>query len=204
MGSEIIWDYEFFKEIVLVLIPVAVGGTLTPIITRKWQTRSAKIKIKKEILESFSKSAQYQKNVLHQFVGLFSRTYGNADRTKYGGGQTSFESSSIPLSGDESPKIKLQDDYKKMNQRYEKSKLSDETVFISLLRLYYRDESIVNEYVKIQEQIGYQRTMVYDLMQDHDLTGYEELMKEYNEKLKILLDALKDFSKRIVEKDITV
>jgi len=204
VGFEITLDYEFFKEIVLVLIPVAVGGTLIPIITRKWQTRSAKIKIKKEILESFSKSAQYQKNVLHQFVGLFGRTYGTADRTKYGGGQTSFESSSIPLSGDESPKIKLQDDYKKMNQRYEKSKLSDETVFISLLRLYYRDESIVNEYVKIQEQIGYQRTMVYDLMQDHDLTGYEELMKEYNEKLKILLDALKDFSKRIVEKDITV
>jgi len=42
------FDYDFFKDIVLVAIPVAAGAILTPVITRIWQTRSAKIKIKKE------------------------------------------------------------------------------------------------------------------------------------------------------------
>ena len=45
---------DFLKDVVLVLIPVATGAILAPIITHRWQTRSAKIKIKKGDREMIS------------------------------------------------------------------------------------------------------------------------------------------------------
>jgi len=200
-----VFENEFFKDLILVGIPVIVGSILAPTITRKWQTRSAKIKIKKEILESFAKSAQYQKNTLHQFVGLFIRTYGKADKDKYDSesGISSF-TLTVPLSGDDTPKSKLKNDYEQMNHRYDESKLSDETVFISLIRLYFRDEDIVNQYLEIQKKIGYLRNFLYDLMQDHELGEYQKLAEDYHKEFAVLNNALKDFSKKIVEKDITV
>ena len=41
-------------------------------------------------------------------------------------------------------------------------------------------------------------------MQDHELGEYQKLANDYHKKFAILKDALKDFSKIIVEKDITV
>jgi len=136
---------------------------------------------------------------------LFLRTYGNVDKDKYNleKGTSSF-TLTVALSGDDSPKSKLKNDYEQMNHRYEESKLSDETVFISLIRLYYRDDGIVNQYVEIQKKIGYIRNILYELMQDHEVGEYQKLADDYNKKFAILNDALKDFSKIIVEKDITV
>jgi len=200
-----VFENEFFKDLILIGIPVLMGSILAPYISRSWQTRSAKIKIKKEILESFAKSAQYQKNTMHQFLGLFVRTYGNADSDKYNWerGSSSF-TLTVPISGDDSPKSKLKNDYEQMNRRYEESKLSDETVFISLIRLYYRDENIIKQYLEIQKKIGYNRNILYELMQDREQGELEKMLKEYNKKIVILNNALKDFSKKIIEKDITV
>ena len=159
---------DFLKDVILVLIPVVTGAILAPIITRTWQTRSSKIKIKKEILESFAKSAQYQKNLLHQFIGLFLRTYGKAKKDEYVFEKGTLFSLNITISRDEIPKYKLKKEYEQMNQLYEKSKISEETVFISLITLYYQDTDLTKEYMQIQKDVTYIRNIIYELMQDHE------------------------------------
>ena len=196
---------DFFKEIILVSIPVGVGAILTHLVTRKWQTRSAKIKIKKEILESFAKSAQYQKNALHQFIGLFLRTYGNAKKDEYDFEKGTLFSINTTLRKDEIPKYRLQKEYDQMNQLYDKSKLSEETVFISLISLYYRDKDLNDDYMQIQKEIGYIRNIIYELMQDHEKgEDFMKLSSEYNKKLSELNKSISSFGGKLIQKDIII
>ena len=141
-----IFDDDFIKDVLLVLIPVVVGAILAPIITRKWQTRSAKIKTKREILETFAKCSPNQNDIFHNFFGLFCRTYGKANKGKYDFYEGTFYDINVPLTGDKRPHILLQEEYKKMELLYENSKLNYETLFQSLIELYYRDNDLQHDF----------------------------------------------------------
>ena len=205
MALDFTFDYDFFKAIILVIIPVGVGAILAPIITRKWQTRSAKIKIKKVILESFAKSAQYQKNTLHQFLGLFLRTYGNVNKNEYDFETGTLFDLKVPLTGNDIPKYKLQKEFEKMNQRFEESKISSESEFLSLILLYYRDDDLIKNYLQITKETTYIWNIMYELMQVQEKgEKYQELLEDYKKKFSSINKSIGSFAHKIVKQDIKI
>jgi len=206
MEFSAIFDDDFIKDVLLVLIPVVVGAILAPIITRKWQTRSTKIKTKREILETFAKCSPHQNDIFHHFFGLFSRTYGKMNKNKYDleKGVTFFEIN-VPLTGDTRPQILLQEEYKKMELLYENSKLNYETLFQSLIYLYYRDDDFQSDYGEIAKKIGYIRNLINNLMQDHDKPGeYLKIIDEYTKVHREVEKAIANFSRKLVTSDIKI
>ena len=201
-----IFDDEFVKDVLLVLIPVVVGAILAPIITRKWQTRSTKIKTKREILETFAKCSPCQNDIFHNFFGLFSRTYGKMNKKKYDleKGSTLFELH-VPLTGDRRPQILLQEEYKKMELLYENSKLNYETLFQSLIELYYGDNDLQRDFGKIAIKIGYIRNLINNLMQDHDNPEkYMKIIDEYTKEYAEVNKAIANFARKLVESDVKI
>jgi len=201
-----IFDDDFIKHVLLVLIPVVLGAILAPIITRKWQTRSAKIKTKREILETFAKCSPCQNDIFHNFFGLFSRTYGKMNKDKYDLdiGSTLFELD-VPLTGDRRPQIILKEEYKKMELLYENSKLNHETLFQSLIELYYRDNDLQHDFGKIAIKIGYIRNLINNLMQDHDNPEeYKKIIDEYTKEYAEVNKAIANFARKLVKSDIKI
>lgn len=206
MEFSAIFDDDFIKDVLLVLIPVVVGAILAPIITRKWQTRSTKIKTKREILETFAKCSPCQNDIFHNFFGLFSRTYGKANKDKYDleKGRTLFELD-VPLTGDRRPQILLQEEYKKMELLYENSKLNYETLFQSLIELYYRDNDLQHDFGKIAIKIGYIRNLINNLMQDHDKPEkFMKIVDEYTKEYAEVNKAIANFARKLVTSDIKI
>lgn len=194
---------NFSKDIVLVAIPVVVASILVPKITHNWQIHSAKIITKKEILATFGKSAIRSKNLLHQFLGIYLRTYGSTTAESYDEGTANYDLV-IPTEGDERPSIKLKKEFEEVLSEVSKTKLNDEPFLIAMLRLYYRDEEIIEEYTEIQKRIGYLKTLVIELIEHKEMGKLQTLGNDYTKKLEELNDKLKKFSKKIIEKDITV
>ena len=207
MAFSDIFDDNFIKDFLLILIPVVVGAILAPIITRKWQTRSAKIKTKKKILETFAKCSPYQNDIFRHFVGLFNRTYGKMKKDEYNfeEGRTLFEID-IPLTGDRRPQILLQEEYKKMELLYENSKLNYETLFQSLLDLYYRDNDLQQDFGKIAKKIGYIRNLINNLMQDHPDKSkeYLKIIDEYTKEHREVQKAIANFARKLVKSNIKI
>lgn len=201
-----IFDDDFIKDILLVLIPVVVGAILAPIITRKWQTRSAKIKTKREILETFAKCSPTQNDIFHNFFGLFNRTYGKMNKDEYDleKGITLFEFN-VPLTSDRRPQILLKEEYKKMELLYENSKLNYETLFQSLIELYYRDNDLQHDFSKIAIKIGYIRNLINNLMQDCDAPEkYVKIIDEYTKEHAEVNKAIANFTRKLVNSDIKI
>ena len=201
-----IFDDDFIKDVLLVLIPVVVGAILAPIIARKWQTRSAQIKTKSEILETFVKCSPSQNDIFHNFFHLFCITYGKMKKDEYDleKGSTLFDLD-VPLTGDRRPQILLKEEYKKMELLYENSKLNYETLFQTLIELYYTDSDLQNDFGKIASKIGYIRNLINNLMQDHDNPEkYMKIIHEYEKEHAEVNKAIANFARKLIKSDIKI
>jgi len=200
-----IFDDDFIKDVFLVLIPVVVGAILAPIITRKWQTRSEKIKTKKEMLEIFAKGYPRQNDIYNNFFGLFNRTYGkmNKDEYDFEHGSTLFEFN-VPLTGERRPQILLKEEYKKMESLIENSKLN-ETLFQSLIEVYYRDNDFQHDFGKIAIKTGYIRNLINNLMQDQeDPEKYKKIISEFTKEHAEVNKLIANFVRKLVQSDIKI
>lgn len=177
-------NYKIYAEpLILVIIPTILGVILAPRLTKSWQFRSAKIQMKKEVLEYFSKSGINQIISLHQFMGRIMITYGTYDIEKYDM-TTGFSTLKFTIpSGDESklPKNLLKEEFLRLQSQYDESKLIHEPKFISLMELYYRDKTLGIEYFEIQKKIGKLKTIVYSMMNSTKTEELEKLSKVYDE-----------------------
>jgi len=191
---------DFLEPIILVFIPTIIVAVMAPRVTKSWQFRATKINMKKEVLESFAKSATYQANAMHQFIGRLLNYYGKHDLKGY---DEEKGISSIKFTVPSDPKLlpnKLfNEGLSRLQEQLDQSKLIYEPIFVSLLHLYYRRQDFIDEYIEIQKKLGKLKNIVYNLV---DVTTAGE-MSSLGEPYYVLFREIKDMIPKLREKLVT-
>lgn len=147
-------DWEFLKNLILILIPLVAGSILTPIFLHRIQDRNVKIERKKELIHSFVHSA---KAGFARFDTLFRRIseeYADVIDTKNytDTKEVKFTLNDFPTDEKEFPKNKFADKLRKLDEDLTDIRIVT-SEFISLSNLYVDDSSFLEDYQKINTQL---------------------------------------------------
>ncbi len=126
------FDYDFFKDIILVVTPTIMIVLSSKIFLDSWQKRNEKSKIKRQILDEYEKSVKYYRAYLYVFIRKILNpisAYTNVSDKK------------------------TKNEYIKLQENIHTVEFSG-SKFISSLRLYYQNEDLIDEYRKIMDHLG--------------------------------------------------
>jgi len=187
------------------IVPSATGAVVTLIVTRSWQIRSAKIQMKKEVLEIFSKSAYSQYVIIHQLIGKIFTQYGRYAPEEYDEKEgISHVKFAWPKNENELPSIVFREEMKKMQERLDDSKHIHEPLFISLLHLYYRNDKLLDEYKKISINIGKLKNYIYTIVDSKNKEDFVLNYNNYYTKHRQTRKQLNDFRRKLIFGEIII
>jgi len=200
-----IFEYEIFGGVILVTIPSLVGLFGSKWITQTWQERSTKIKMRKEVLEAFGNSTIQYKNAIHQFIETFLETYGKRDFKKYSKekGVSTFDMT-FPTEEHLKPRVLLKEEIHNLKQQMNSCKIVNEPNFISLFRLYYRDNEVEKLFHEIEKSLVLMKNAVFALIDAESLEVVKKTESVYREAYKETMKVIKKFTKNLTEKEIYI
>ncbi|HJW19253.1 MAG TPA: hypothetical protein VJ571_01690 [Candidatus Nitrosotalea sp.] len=191
--GSISFDYDLFKQILLVIIPIA-GGTISAYkVTNSWQIYRDKVRMKSEILELFDQTVPQANVILHQFMLDIITSYGKNIPATFN--QETAKSNMkiiIPTKSEDQPKIKFNEKFEKLKNEIPKTTTYNHK-FLSKLRLYCMNTELENRWYNLDKRSSYLKSLVYNIM---DSTSTEEFVKhatEYDSKRDELDKLLKQF-----------
>ena len=188
-----------------IVAPIIIGVVTAKTITKSWQFRSAKIKMKKEVLEVYAQSAIFQSITMHQYLGNFLNFYGERKPEEYDEDQGM---STVVISKSKfnefPPSKKFAQDIIEMQKRLDHSKLESEPKLLSLIHLYYRNPDLLKEYFDIQIKVGKLKNFVYGFLNSETADEAAPYYKKYTEILLELKDMNYNLREKLVEKKIQI
>ena len=148
-----VFENEFFKDIILIAIPVIIGLFAVKYIPNEWQQYRFKVSLKKEIIDTFVKSVKkdfvIQDTAHIQLVQHYSVSEQSIDPNT--GGVT--HRIVFPTESNEQPLIALKGEYNEFKKEHKEIKLDGETL-VSKMRLYFDSELVAEEFLKLNIQAG--------------------------------------------------
>ena len=191
------FDYQFFKDIVLIIIPVVIpviiGAFTASKVTENWQIKNEKSRIKRQILNEFSESEKKSWHIMHTFYLKVLETYTQEKiiDDSYKRSQPLFENRS-------SPKEFFNESYKNVkidliNTNYASS------VFLSSLRLYYRDSDLEPEYQKLRMFMNKLLNAFEVFVRSTDELEFKENNNKYRSIFKITQEQIRKFEVNLID-----
>lgn len=188
--------HEFAKDVFLVAIPVGIGVITSKWITSSWQIRSAKIIMKKEVLENFQKSSKRIFVLIDTFTLNVANHYADYHNITQlpTTGKIEMGVSKFPTKPEEQPLQLFGQEYKDLQKEIEKTRF-DSSKFLSSLRLYYNSEELEKKFQDIAHRLRFLLYIVEILLKTTDEKTFTSTGKLYTEKsdeIKILIKNLEN------------
>ncbi len=171
------FDYQFFKEIILILIPTLTITLGSKLIINSWQKRNEKTKIKRQILDEYEKSAKYMRACLYNFIRKMSDPFRE--------GMTLDD------------KV-LKQEFFKLQDKIDTVEFSASKL-ISSLRLYYQNENLVREYRKILKHLSEMSLTVFLIIHSNSTKVYQENRKRFSELEEKSKELLQEFEMKLIK-----
>jgi len=92
----------------------------------------------------------------------------------------------------------------KMQDQIDSVRIADEPKFLSIFRLYYKDEKLADEFFDIESHLGYLTNFLYRMVNAENEHEFREMYSNYNEEFKKILKMTKQFNKKLIDGEIQV
>jgi len=194
--SNMEFDYDLFKQILLVIIPIIGGAMSVYKITNSWQKHKDKIEMKEKVILAFEKAAKDVFNIQYNFYIKLVTKYTiiqNTDRL-IGTGEIDIKIKKYPLELNEQPLKFFEKEHNEMQESLLKSRY-DGSHFLTLLKFYYEDKILKNDYDKLKRQLKEGAIIldkIINLTRDND---FIKLSNEYQIKTnesRLLIDDIEE------------
>lgn len=192
-------DYELVKDIILIAIPTGVGALTSKLVTNSWQIRNDKIKMKAEVIDAFRNSAKLTFNLQYGFVYRIVLRYGdvldfdNMPQT----GNIEFKVN-FPTSREEQPHQQFHKEFEKVELDLIQTRLNGSN-FISLLRLYYRDEKLLDEYRILRRHTGQLWFIANKILNADSVQTFVAAVKEYESKQHEVRNLTRELEQKLID-----
>lgn len=149
-----IFENNFFEQIIIISIPSILGLFGSKWIANSWQIHKDKIKMKEDVLLGFDNSAKNVFNIQENFVIKLITKYGSIQNSEklIEEGTIDYSADNYPLDVKKQPRQMFFNEYKKVQEDLLKVRY-DGSHFMTLLKLYYHDETLSGTYLKIQRNL---------------------------------------------------
>jgi len=139
------FDYDFFKQIIIVIIPIVLGFFVSNRVLHSWQLRKEQFQLKRNILEEFDKTIPYSRSLIFSFyheVLRYCSSVPQFSKTKQEKYLIKFDTNKInsnPISKE------FEEKYEEFSRKYREVDLEINR-FSSTVMLYFKDESIKKKF----------------------------------------------------------
>lgn len=174
-------DNEFIKNLILIIAPIVIGSLLAPTITNRIQDRNAKILRKKELIDAFVHSVKMSFALMDHFIRYTNETYSNAPDTDkiLETAEVTF-TYNFPTNEEDLPKRKLETKWIELDKNLANTRVIN-SEFISFIRLYVDDESVLEDLQNILSHLQLHRFTIKKILDVVNLKDFANIMKESHE-----------------------
>lgn len=201
--SKITFDYEFFKDIIIVFIPVVAGIFSSKLIVNSWQIRKEQLKLQKEISEALEKSISKSLVVMDNFVRVVNHAYVvyKNDQSVDADGYVKVDIVFTDLEQD-LPINKFAAEYKQFHEDYNQINF-DTIYFKSILKLYYDKPTVLeSEYKKLIQIDGEINHEIEKLIRARNATEYSSYYELINTNLEDLKEKIGEYRVKLLSEKI--
>jgi hypothetical protein len=161
---------EIVRDVIIVLIPTAMGVITSKWITNSWQQRKEETEIKRKILEQMDESYHKSYSLIANFVNRVHRGY-DEYTPRYDANNNMLPQQMIfPTNSSEMPFNKFKDEFLRFQKEYDDISYA-ENRFGSSLALYY--PSFLNQLQKVIDKIELAFHTAIKLYHCQDKTSFE-------------------------------
>lgn len=197
------FDYQFLKSIILVLIPTGIGAYVTTVLTNSWQSKKEKNEIKRKILSDYDNHAPKTYSLIGTFHDKIFREYVDHGESNFVKEEGRTHYKVINISETNPPIQKFPTIcHKFIDEYWEASYAANQ--FLRSLRLYYHDEELEKEHEKLVERLGITYLMTEKLIYATNTPDFLHHLKEIDEELPIIRNAMKDFETKLINKKLII
>jgi len=137
-------DYEFTKNIILVILPTVIGIIGSKVLVNSWQIRKEKFNLRKEILTNFEETYPLAQSSIYGFYYKLASEYADADKNAEYDEDGHIDAQwKYPTNEAEKPYKKFIDDFKSLNLLL--SQINHKVhSFTGLIVLYFEDDEKIS------------------------------------------------------------
>jgi len=190
------FDWEFLKSIALVMIPTVSGIIASKLIVNSWQIRNEKSRIKRQILNEYENSCKLMRGLIINFVRKISYEFIEPD-----------------LSEDKNNFSEYHSNFKKtFRQNFDNdfSQLENGISDIeftagklhSSLRLYYKNEKLVDEHREILSYMFDMFFMIKRMFYLNNIDEWIDVNNQFHVMDAELLNKLKKYETKLVDLEL--
>lgn len=199
--SKVQFDYKFFTDIVLVLIPAIAGIVTTWKITDRWQTKKERNEIKRKILAEYDEHTARTYSLIGIFIDKMSRAYAIHTETKVIREKGVSEYKIELKNESENPYNKFPVECKKFVDEYwDLSYLGNR--FITSLQLYYGNKELFEEHEKIIDQFGIAYLFCEKLIHAGNAKEFTEHRESINKELEEIRSLMSIFEFKLINREL--
>ncbi|HZS74097.1 MAG TPA: hypothetical protein VFA69_06290 [Candidatus Nitrosotalea sp.] len=193
------FDYEFTKNIILVIIPTGIGAITSKWITNSWQVRNEKLSLQKKIFDEFDETIIKEYVLLKSFLAKLWNHYadfGDMDVKEDYGKPVKFI---FPNDIDKQPRNLLKKDFLEMAEKYNDYEIGV-TKFQSTLVIYYDyDELTMNSLAKILRIMGPLFTELRIIIESTNAASFEKHMNDIGKNFRQLETDINHFRNILIK-----
>ena len=194
------FDWEFVKNLILVIVPLLTGSLLVVILSNRIQDRNAKILRKKELVNVFVHSAKEGFTKMDTFLRRTSEEYSDSiDMTKQlEKNEISFTLNNFPTDEKDFPKNKLAVKWSKLDEDLSNLRVIT-SEFISLTHLYVDDQSILKDYLMIHTHLTKLWFMLKQMMDVTKLKDFGNIMRALSKERSEIKSLIGNFENTLID-----
>ena len=200
------WNWDFIMNVLVIVIPIIIGGIVTKYTTSSWQITKEKIMIKRNILENYGKSYKLISILLENFVYKVTESYivyeESSDTIPFEDySNVDHEISAYiqyPKEESEKPHKKFASEYEGLNKKLEEPSII-QNKFLSDVRLYYADKEIEDNIHKLEKDLTDTEDIILRLQFSKDGNELKKYYKIFMEVNKNATDKMKELENKMVE-----
>lgn len=212
------FDYELFKEIIIVVIPLLIGAITAALITNRWQKQNEKSRIKRQILKEYEESVKDTFRITSNFFSSFY-DYCHEKQIIQKENETE-ECEDVSQYSNKENKIKIKvvsefsdEEKKELNDKFlpelEKVKNKNREIlhkansFLSSIRVYYKnDDKVIEDFRKLRSEQKQQLCNIMKLIKINDKEKFEKQIQDCSEFIGTMPTRIGNFEKFLVEEKL--
>lgn len=148
------FDYEFAKNLALVVIPILIGSATSTYIVNSWQVKQEKFKLQKQILDNFQKTIPLFHHFTRSFLFTIEQAYG-----KYTADSKLNKKGGISGTIIEFPTEKSKQPFERFKEKHDEYTLNTLKInsaileFDATIRLYFKEfETLESSFYQIRDK----------------------------------------------------
>jgi hypothetical protein len=197
------FDYDLFKDILIVSIPLVGGAITAKWISQSWQQRKEKNEIRMKVIEKFTQSFAKKYSLLGEFTGLVYNSYVDPKLTVVNTDGTLKNHFKFPKLDSEKPFNKYSEQWKEFEKTYwELSYPSND--FLTNFRFYFNEPEINDEIGDSMKMMNAVFHRVKLFLHSDDLSEFQRWYADIHKRLDDVLPLLYSIETGLISKNLIV